>query len=105
MTAPRSRPGPRNALLQTVRFLRDPVGLVRECAHRYGDPFSLPLIIGRSVITGDPELNREGFGADPDLFEPVVDLLASQQYVVAAAWPRSAYCSEAMNVVNISIAP
>ena len=63
-------PGPRSALLQTVLFARDNYSHLAECARRYGDPFTLPTLLGPSVVTGDPEGVKEIFSADPELFEP-----------------------------------
>src|SRR4051794_5951532 len=49
-------PGPRApTLVQTVRFLRDEVGLLDSCRERYGDIFTLRVAgLGRLVVLGDP---------------------------------------------------
>ncbi len=70
-------PGPREALFNTAWFLRDPYGFFAGMARRYGDPFTLPTRGGPLVMTGDPELARAVFSADPDTLEPFnVKLLA-----------------------------
>lgn len=61
-------PGPRNAVVQTLLFMRDSRAYFEGCAARYGDPFTFPLIDGPKVITGDPDLVRALFTADPDIF-------------------------------------
>ena len=61
-------PGPRFALLQTLRFARDNTPFFRDCLQRYGDPFTLPMLLGKLVVTADPEGIREIFTADPDTF-------------------------------------
>jgi cytochrome P450 len=62
--------GPSFAPLQTFKLARDAVRFYREATARYGDPFTLPLIVGKVVITGDPEGIREIFTADPSIFTP-----------------------------------
>lgn len=69
MTLNKLPPGPRFAPLQTLRFALDMHGLARDCARRYGDPFSVPTVFGTMVMTGHPEGIREIFTADPDTFE------------------------------------
>src|SRR5688572_31687903 len=54
-------PGPRGAILQTVLFARDSYSYLARCARRYGDPFTLPLLLGPAVVTGDPEGVKEIF--------------------------------------------
>lgn len=60
--------GPRIAPLQTLRFAFDNNGLFRDCLRRYGDPFTVPTLLGTMVVTADPEGIREIFTADPDTF-------------------------------------
>ncbi|QRN97214.1 cytochrome P450 [Archangium violaceum] len=75
-TQPQLPPGPLSfAPLQTLRFMRDATGFMRECRTRYGDPFTAPLPVGNVVVTGDPEGIREIFSADPALFEPLGNLI------------------------------
>jgi cytochrome P450 len=66
-------PGPRSALWQTLRYLRDPVGTVLDLLRRYGDPFTFPIPGRPLVVTGQPERIRAIFGADPDTFESMAD--------------------------------
>src|SRR5260370_5575900 len=66
-------PGPREpALIQTLRYLRDPVGFLRAARNRYGEPFTVRLIgLGtgavitepssiRKLVTGSPETTHAG---------------------------------------------
>jgi cytochrome P450 family 110 len=48
-------PGPRSVMLQTAGFARDPFGALQKYVRRYGDPFTLRLLTGPIVLTGDPE--------------------------------------------------
>jgi cytochrome P450 family 135 len=61
--------GPRSpAWWQLVRFAGDPLRLLDECQHRYGDAFTLDVAgNGRFVMLSDPEAVREVFRADPDV--------------------------------------
>jgi cytochrome P450 len=62
-----SPPGPAGPLLATVRALRDPYAALAGYARRYGDPFTLPLLMpGPVVVTGDPSAIRAAFAMDPD---------------------------------------
>jgi cytochrome P450 family 110 len=63
-------PGPKSALWQTLRYLRDPDGMVSSLAARYGDPFTVPTLGGPIVTTGTPEGVKAIFGADPETFSP-----------------------------------
>lgn len=65
-------PGPRLPDLLTFRSLRygrDPIGLLQRYARQYGDPFTMSLLGSRWLITGHPEYLREIFAADPDVFD------------------------------------
>lgn len=62
-------PGPRNTLLATARYLRDPFGSLLRAAERFGDPYSWPTFLGKLVITGEPEGVRTLLSADPDIYE------------------------------------
>jgi cytochrome P450 len=63
-------PGPRGNVLGTLAFLRDTYAFFAENQRRYGDPFTLATQSGPLVVTGDPELVKAIFSADPDMFEP-----------------------------------
>jgi cytochrome P450 family 135 len=76
-------PGPRlPALLQIARFTQRPVGFVDDCRQRYGNVFTLRLLIGGpSVWVAEPEYLREVWSRDRDhrlnagrkfLLEPVL---------------------------------
>jgi cytochrome P450 len=58
-------PGPSSRLLATARFARDPYGYFEACRARYGDPFTLPLLGTRVVVTGRPELVRSLYALPP----------------------------------------
>lgn len=62
--------GPRGAFLQTVRFARDPYGLFRDGAERFGDPFTVPTLFGRWFVTGRPEGIETILTADPMGYGP-----------------------------------
>lgn len=63
--------GPPSAILQQLRYMRDPFKLFRDCRDRYGDPFYLPGLECGFVVTGEPEGLRTIFGADPGIYDPV----------------------------------
>jgi cytochrome P450 len=64
-------PGPEEAVLPaTVRFGRDPLGVLAECKRRYGDVFTLRLAFAdEAVVVTDPEAVVELLGADPERAE------------------------------------
>jgi cytochrome P450 len=62
--------GPRGTLWNTLRYLRDPYAFFAAEARRHGDPFTLPTMSGPLVVTGNPELARTIFSADPGSVEP-----------------------------------
>ena len=59
-------PGPRApAVLNTVRFARRPLGLLREWRARYGDVFTVRMTgFGTGVYVADPDAIRELFTGD-----------------------------------------
>src|SRR3954454_20825736 len=61
-------PGPTSpAWWQLVRFAGDPLRLLDECHHRFGDAFTLDIAgNGRFVMLSDPEAVREIFRGDPE---------------------------------------
>jgi cytochrome P450 len=68
-------PGP-VGLLYTLWFLRDPYAFFAAQARKYGDPFTLRTQSGPLVVTGNPELVRTIFSADPASLEPFsVDII------------------------------
>jgi cytochrome P450 len=60
-------PGPAGAVLPlTVRFGRDPLGVLADCRRAYGDVFSLRLAFaGEAVVVSDPEAVLDLIDADP----------------------------------------
>jgi cytochrome P450 len=68
--------GPSGVLRSTYRVLRSPFRDFPRWAARYGDPFTIPTVNGTVVITGDPELIKVIFSADPQIYGPwAVDAL------------------------------
>jgi cytochrome P450 family 110 len=65
---PNLPPGPRSAILQTLAFARDPFGTLQRYVDRYGDPFTLTLFSGPTVLTGTPEGIQEILTAPPQTF-------------------------------------
>lgn len=61
-------PGPRSAVLHSLRYARDPFGWSLRCLARYGDPFTAPTVFGPQVITADPAVVEDVFAADPASF-------------------------------------
>jgi cytochrome P450 len=83
-------PGPRTpAVAQTLRYLSDPVGLMRACAERHGELFTLKLSgVGDLVLTTSPHhagvLRSEAPAVQhgdeaAQLFAPQGDVLPSSQ--------------------------
>jgi cytochrome P450 len=61
-------PGPSNAALATLRYLRNPYESLLGAARKYGDPYTWPTFLGKMVITGDPAGIKTLFAADPDIY-------------------------------------
>jgi cytochrome P450 len=62
-------PGPSSwPAWQLLRYSRSPLPFLEECAHRYGDPFSLRFAgYGSLVMLASPEAVRDVFRGDPHL--------------------------------------
>lgn len=59
---------PAPALVQTLRFLKDPFSLMAEATERFGDVFTLRVLgFGTWVFVGSPELVRQVFRAPTDV--------------------------------------
>lgn len=57
--------------IQTLRWVRDPVGLFEECRRRYGKTFTLRLGVGSPIVClTDPADVKELFAAPPDVLHP-----------------------------------
>ena len=63
-------PGPRSAVWSILHYLRDPFGCMSPYVKQYGDTLLMPGNPGL-VFTGDPEVIRAIYTADPDTFEPM----------------------------------
>jgi cytochrome P450 family 135 len=63
-------PGPPwPAIIQTALVVRDPLGYIERCIHRYGDVFRLRFIgMGDLVYVANPEGVKEIFTGDPETF-------------------------------------
>lgn len=59
-------PGPRFTPLAVYGFAVDPYAFFARCKRRHGDPFGFRLGGRLLVITGEPELARVIFSAEPD---------------------------------------
>lgn len=86
-------PGPKSALWQTLRYLRDPVGTVLDLLRRYGDPFTFPMPGRPLVITAVPERIKSIFAEDPETFEsmatdPMVAVLGRGSLLVQSGAPH-----------------
>ena len=81
-------PGPRTPVLwQTFRFLTQPKAYSRKLSAIYGDAIRFQTLMGKGVAFGSPELAREVFSADPEMFEQVSQIgrLFGPQAVIATA--------------------
>jgi cytochrome P450 len=65
-------PGPSAPeFLQTMRWVRDPVGMFEDCRERYGPTFTLKLSVGAPIVClTDPADIKELFSAPPDVLHP-----------------------------------
>jgi cytochrome P450 family 135 len=55
-------------LLQTLEWVRNPLGMLEECRREYGDSFTLRLAgMPPMVMLADPEAVREVFTGDPEV--------------------------------------
>ena len=62
-------PGPRFALLQAPRLVRDPIGYLTRLQRRHGDVFTVPFpSVGRMVYLAHPDAIKQVFTGDPDHF-------------------------------------
>jgi cytochrome P450 len=63
-------PGPSlPAAMQTMAFLLEPMAWAQRVQARYGDVYTVKnAVFGTQVILGDPELIRQVFTGDPDVF-------------------------------------
>lgn len=62
--------GPRGRMWPTLQVVRDPHVAFGRWAKQYGDPFYVHAMNGPIVVTGRPDLIKQIYGSDPDLFEP-----------------------------------
>lgn len=69
-------PGPRSSIWSLVQYLRDPLGCMAVMAREYGATFTFP---GNPplVCTGDPEVIKAIYSADPDTQEPLSQDMAT----------------------------
>jgi len=65
-------PGPKFALPHLLGYFRAPLSTYRKLAAVYGDPFTVPFMLGeRMVVTGAPDGIRQIFGAPAEAYEVV----------------------------------
>jgi cytochrome P450 len=63
-------PGPSApGLWITLRYMADPYRIYRECAQRFGSPFTLNTLRGPLVVVTDPDQAKQVFTADPESLE------------------------------------
>lgn len=62
-------PGPSFALMETFRYMSDPVGAYAYFRKKYGDTLTVRTLEGPLIITGEPEGAREVLTADPASYE------------------------------------
>jgi cytochrome P450 len=61
-------PGPPHAARTNLRWIRDPEGVLDDCARRYGEPFTLRLTrLPPFVVTWDPATVKAIFTGDHDV--------------------------------------
>ena len=81
-------PGPRGAVLQTLRYAWNPWSVLRTCQRRYGDPFTIPSVLGPVVFTGTPEGAKDILHAAEDTFDgfgmPAVGAILGQTSLMLA---------------------
>ncbi|WP_354700922.1 Putative cytochrome P450 138 [Paraconexibacter sp. AEG42_29] len=65
-------PGPAAPpLVQTARWVRDPVTFFERCRNRYGRRFTVRFLFGPPIVSlSDPAEVKAIFGAPPDVLEP-----------------------------------
>ncbi len=70
MMSERLPPGPRlPKLAQTAAWMTWPLGFVEECRRRFGPLFTLRIVgLGTIVIVSDPDVIRDVFAGDRDVF-------------------------------------
>jgi cytochrome P450 len=61
-------PGPGTPLVTTLRYLRDPIGVLRRCRARHGPMFTMRFTAARPlVLLSSPALLRELFSGPPEV--------------------------------------
>ncbi len=63
-------PGPKNVLLQTYLYTRDPYGYLARMRDAYGDVYTVSVVNGTVVMAGSPATVAQIFTADPEIFVP-----------------------------------
>ena len=61
-------PGPRLAPIQSLRYMLDAYGYTERMCRRYGDPFTMPSLNGRLVLTSSSEGARQILGGREEDF-------------------------------------
>ena len=62
-------PGPRSpAPVQMWQWIARPIPFLTSVSHRYGDFFTLRFVVGPIVFVADPQVIKQVFRGDPDVF-------------------------------------
>ena len=62
-------PGPRSpAPVQMWQWIARPIPFLAGVSHRYGDFFTLRFVVGPIVFVADPQVIKQVFRGDPDVF-------------------------------------
>jgi cytochrome P450 family 110 len=64
-----SLPGPRGALLQTIRYVRNPLAFYLSAIEKFGDSFTAPSVLGPIAVISHPDDIRALFALPSDAFE------------------------------------
>jgi cytochrome P450 family 110 len=62
-------PGPRGALWQTIRYVRNPLQYYLDSTAKYGDTFTVPSVLGPVVVVSHPTDLRTFFSLPPHAFQ------------------------------------
>lgn len=69
----RMPPGPRGRVIPNLRLIREPIEALRDWSAEFGHTFTVNRLGVPTVMTADPELIGQIYGArDPELFDAVV---------------------------------
>lgn len=85
-------PGPTSPMLETLRYMRDPIAYYAQRRRAYGDPLTLPTLNGPLVVTGHPEGARTIFSLGEDETEAwlpeILGTLVGERSVIVMSGER-----------------